>query len=98
MAVHETCADIAGFPDDLALPHRTPGRVAPRQPGVRIPCRTDDWSKPSSCRWLMTSTPRFTRCDTHAASDASDGEFTGYQPRLGRVLWKGARGSAPVTG
>jgi 3'-5' exoribonuclease len=26
------------------------------------------------------------------AEDASDGEFTTYQPRLGRVLWKGPRG------
>jgi 3'-5' exoribonuclease len=25
------------------------------------------------------------------AEDAGDGEFTAYQPRLGRVLWKGAR-------
>ena len=34
-----------------------------------------------------------------AATDPGDGEFTGFQPRLGRMIWKGARtgtGAPPV--
>ena len=97
MAVHETCADIAGFPDDLRshIEHLVVSHHGSQEFGSPV--------EPMTVEAFILSMADDLDAKIHqvrhaSASDASDGEFTGYQPRLGRVLWKGARGSAPVTG
>jgi 3'-5' exoribonuclease len=90
LAVHEACASIGGFPDDLRLQlehlmvshHGRRELGSPAEPmtvEAFILAAADDLdAKVNQVRQAL-------------AADAGDGEFTGHHKRLGRVLWKGTR-------
>jgi len=96
MAVHETCTGIAGFPDDLRshIEHLIVSHHGSQEFGSPVVPMTVE-----ACILSMADDldAKIHQVRHASASDVSGGEFTGYQPRLGRVLWKGARGSAPGT-
>jgi 3'-5' exoribonuclease len=97
MAVREACAAIPGFPGDLRshIEHLIVSHHGSQEYGSPV--------EPMTVEAFILSMADDLDAKIHqvrhaAASDASEGEFTGYQPRLGRVLWKGARGGAPTAG
>ena len=97
MAVHEACAVIPGFPDDLRshIEHLIVSHHGSQEYGSPV--------EPMSVEAFILSMADDLDAKVHqirhaAASDPSEGEFTSYQPRLGRVLWKGPRSGTRVAG
>jgi 3'-5' exoribonuclease len=96
MAVHEACAAIPGFPDDLRshIEHLIVSHHGTQEFGSPV--------EPMTVEAFILSMADDLDAKIHqvrhaAASDLTETEFTGYQSRLGRVLWKGARAGAPVS-
>ena len=90
MAVAEACRGIAGFPDELRaeLLHLIVSHHGARERGSPI--------EPASLEACILSAvddldARVNRVKRAIADDVSDGEFTAYDTRLGRIIWKGSR-------
>ena len=88
MMVQEACAAIPGFPDALRAEvlHLIVSHHGERSLGSPI--------EPLSIEAFILSAvddldARVNQVRRAVAADESAGEFTAYQPRLGRVLWKG---------
>ena len=98
MAVHEACAGIPGFPSDVRshIEHLIVSHHGSQEYGSPV--------EPMTLEAFILSAADELDAKIHqvrhaAATDPGDGEFTGFQPRLGRMIWKGARtgtGAPPV--
>jgi 3'-5' exoribonuclease len=90
MAVAEACRGIAGFPDELRaeLLHLIVSHHGARERGSPI--------EPASLEACILAAvddldARVNQVKRAIADDVSDGEFTAYDTRLGRSIWKGSR-------
>jgi 3'-5' exoribonuclease len=90
MAVAEACRGIAGFPDELRaeLLHLIVSHHGARERGSPI--------EPASLEACILAAvddldARVNQVKRAIAGDVSDGEFTAYDSRLGRSIWKGSR-------
>ena len=95
MAVHEACAAIAAFPDDLRahIEHLILSHHGSQEYGSPV--------EPMTIEAFILSMADDLDAKIHQVrhateNDLNDGEFTGYVSRLDRVLWKGARQAAPA--
>jgi 3'-5' exoribonuclease len=96
--VRESCASIPGFPDDLRtqIEHLVVSHHGSREFGSPV--------EPMTVEAFILSAADDLDAKIHqvrhaVAGDVGEGEFTPYHVRLGRVLYKGARGgTTPVTG
>jgi len=86
--VHDACRAIAGFPDALRAQvlHLIASHHGERALGSPV--------EPLSIEAFILSAvddldATINQARRAIAGDNSSGEFTGYQSRLGRVLWKG---------
>jgi 3'-5' exoribonuclease len=94
MMVHDACAAVPGFPDGLRahIEHLVVSHHGDREFGSPV--------VPMTVEAFILSMADDLDAKIHqvryaTATDAGEGEFTGYHSRLERVLWKGAR-DAPV--
>lgn len=90
MAVAEACRGIAGFPDELRaeLLHLIVSHHGARERGSPV--------EPASLEACILAAiddldARVNQVKRAIADDVSDGEFTAYDTRLGRTIWKGSR-------
>lgn len=90
LAVAEACRGIAGFSDELRaeLLHLIVSHHGARERGSPI--------EPASLEACILAAvddldARVNQVKRAIADDAGDGEFTAYDTRLGRTIWKGSR-------
>jgi 3'-5' exoribonuclease len=94
LMVHEACAAVPGFPDDLRahIEHLMVSHHGDREFGSPVVPMTVEAFILSMADDLDAKIHQVRRA---TGADAGEGEFTGYHSRLERVLWKGVR-DAPV--
>lgn len=90
MLVGDTCASIPGFPAELRthIEHLVLSHHGERELGSPVVPMTVEAFILSRADDLDATLHQVRRA---AATDAGDGEFTSYQPRLERKVWKGVR-------
>lgn len=86
--VHDACRAVSGFPDALRaqLLHLIGSHHGERALGSPVEPLSIEAYILSAVDGLDATINQVKRA---IRDDDADGEFTGYQPRLGRVLWKG---------
>ena len=91
IAVSDACRAIAGFPDELRaeLLHLIVSHHGARERGSPVP--------PASLEACLLAAvddldARINQVKRAIADDVSEGEFTAYDARLGRTIWKGPAG------
>ncbi len=90
MMIREIVAGITGFPDDLRtqLEHLVVSHHGSREFGSPVEPMTIEAFILATADDLDAKINQVRRA---IADDTGDGEFTAYQSRLGRILWKGAK-------
>ena len=90
MMVRETLAGITGFPDDLRtqLEHLVVSHHGSREFGSPVEPMTIEAFILAMADDLDAKINQVRRA---ISDDTGEGEFTGYQSRLGRILWKGLK-------